>query len=76
MSESAALFLQLVLALKALQPEPTQFGLDLTLPVAFLIVFSFLRCTKACFNCRRFGKLDGLTFTDLFEWAALDVCLE
>jgi len=67
MRETASLLLHLVLALKALQPEPTQFGLDLTLPRVFLFDISSLRC----FNGRRFGILDGLTFTDrLFEWAA------
>ena len=32
MCESTSLFLELVLTLLALQPEPTQFCLDLTLP--------------------------------------------
>jgi len=37
MCESAPLFLELVLALEALQPEPTQFGLDLALPWVLLL---------------------------------------
>jgi len=36
-SESASLVLELILALKASEPEPTQFGLDLSLPSSFLL---------------------------------------
>jgi hypothetical protein len=38
--KSTSLLLVLVLALKALQPEPTQFGFDLAFPRAFLFGIS------------------------------------
>jgi len=72
MCETTSLLLHLILTLKALQPEPTKFGLDLTLPRVLKFLISFLRCANARFDSWRLVILDGLAFTDLFEWAAFN----
>ena len=75
MGETASLFLELVLTLKALQPEPTQFGLDLTLPWIFLLDISLLRSDWVHVKGWRLLILDGLSFTDTFKGAFNDLVI-
>jgi hypothetical protein len=75
MSETTSLFLELVLALLAIQPEPTQFGLDLTLPSVLLLDHSFLWRDWVEVIGWRLLILNGLAFVETFKGAFND-CLE
>lgn len=66
MCESTSLLLELVLTLKALQPEPTQFGLDLALPSALLPGVP-LRCWSL--DGRRVLVFEGWLLNHTLAWA-------